>query len=98
MLDTAPVNDQHNFARLIIYINDDINHQRAERLLSRAYSNASRIPGRRQIVRQVGEDVRVGFLLLARLRASALWTRRSAASQFFSSCAAMSRLSGSQAA
>jgi hypothetical protein len=45
MLDTAPVNDQHNFARLIIYINDDINDQRAERLLFRAYVTPIVTPG-----------------------------------------------------
>ena len=63
MLDTAPVNDQHNFARLIIYINDDINDQRAERLLFRAYVTPIVTPGAFQAADK----------LSARLSVSCFW-------------------------
>jgi hypothetical protein len=50
---------ENDIARIIIDIDDDVGDQRPKQLPASAHRDTGRIPGRRQIVRQVGEGVRV---------------------------------------
>jgi len=48
-------------SRIIIDIDDDVGDQCPQQLLAGTHRNTWRIPGHRQIVRQVGEGARVDF-------------------------------------
>ena len=101
VLSTFPMNDQDDLTRRLIDIDDDLVDQGAHQLLAATHGDVGVLPGGLEILGD-GPQVRhtgVGALaVVASRRASQSRTRRSAVSQFFSSVAAISRLSGSQAA
>ena len=59
VLTATPMDRQHDLTRFIVDIDDDVGDQRSQQLLAGAHRNTRRVPGRRQIVRQVGEGARV---------------------------------------
>ena len=102
MLAAPPVDRQDDLARRLVDVGDDVGDQRPQQPLARARRDARRGPCGGEIVGETGE-VRRGRRIgrpapQGASRASHASTRRSAVSQFFSSCAAIRRLSGSQAA
>jgi len=50
---------EDDLTRIIVDIDDNVGDQRPKQLLASPRRDTRRIPGRRQIVRQVGEGVRV---------------------------------------
>jgi len=50
---------EDDLMRIIVDIDDNVGDQRPKQLLASPRRDTWRIPGRRQIVRQVGEGVRV---------------------------------------
>jgi hypothetical protein len=59
MLTSSPMDCEHNNARIIVDINDDVGDQRPQQFLASTHRNARCIPRRRQIVRQVCEGARI---------------------------------------
>ena len=59
VLASTPMDREHDIARIIVDIDDDVGDQCPQQLLASTHRNIRRIPGRRQIVRQVGEGARV---------------------------------------
>jgi hypothetical protein len=69
MLAAAPVNGQHDVARLLIDVDDNLDDQAAHELLARTHGDAGCVPGRREILRKIGEGAGVELDLLL------LWAR-----------------------
>ena len=59
VLASTPMDREDDIACVIIDIDDDVGDQRPEQLLASTHRDTGRSPGRRQILRQVGEGVRV---------------------------------------
>lgn len=101
MLAAAPVDLEDDLSQAMVVIGDDLNDERAKKLLTRSRGHPWRIPGRLEVI---CEPDKVGYWcggarrFNRRQRTLQACTRSSVASQLFSSCAAISRLSGSQAA
>jgi hypothetical protein len=99
MLTALPVDRQHHVTHRIVDINDDVGDECTQQLL--AHAHIGRIPGSQEIVGQVCEGAwlnpycrrTVGRLALLQIPHA----RSNAVSQFFSSRAAIRRLSGSHA-
>ena len=102
VLAALPVDRQDDLTRRLVDIGDDLDDQRTKQLLARAHGDARRIPGRRRGLRPARQSPGRAMADPASARRPvgprSACTRRSAASQLFSSCAAIRRLSGSQAA
>jgi transposase len=61
VLASAPMDREDDLTRNIVDIDDDVGDQRPKQLLASPRRDTRCIPGRRQIVRQVGEGVRVDY-------------------------------------
>jgi len=59
VLATTPMDREHDIARIIIDIDDDLGDQCPQQLLAGTHRNTRRIPRRRWIVRQIGEGARI---------------------------------------
>ena len=55
MLAAAPMDRQHDLARRVIDVGDDIGDEGTQQPLARAHGHARRVPGRIEIVGQAGE-------------------------------------------
>ena len=100
VLAAAPMDRQDNLARRLVDIGNDVGDQGTQQPLARAHGDTWRVPCGLKIVGQAGEVGRYGTgsgVCTASSRAWHVSTRRSVASQLFSSCAPIRRLSGSQA-
>jgi hypothetical protein len=101
-LAATPRDHQDHFTCRLIDVRDDGRDEGPQQPLTGAHGRAWRVPGSHQIVGQPGK-VGGGAVAESGVRTAspprlARLDRRSAASQLFSSCAAIRRLSGSQAA
>ena len=101
VLAATPMDRKDDLARIVVHVDDDIGDQGPQQLLACAHRDAGAFQAAdrlfAKLVKTSGSTVMSDRFSVG-WRVSRSRTRRSAASQFFSSCAAIRRLSGSQAA
>ena len=88
VLPATPVDDQHDPARRLVDIGDDVDDQRSDQLLSGPGGDAGRLPRRGKVLGhpvEVGRRGRVFRASIALRRARQSSTRRNATSHCFSS-------------
>ena len=101
MLAAAPMDRQDDLTLRLVDVGDDVGHQSAQEPLRPRILTLGALQA---ALRSSASPVKSGMsavgagIRIASSRASHAATRRSAASQLFSSCAVINRLSGSQAA
>ena len=101
VLAASPMDRQDDLARRLVDVGNDVGDKGAKQPLSRAHRHAGRVPcgvGDRRPVRAKSGDAAAGSGIRTASNRAYRLDATERASQLFSSCAAMRRLSGSQAA